>query len=157
MSGLTSEHSSGHRPVQRLRWHLGVVAALSLSGVTVSGCASGPVLREPCGFLVGCGDINESWRQRRSLQQRRETGTQSEAVQAGAQEEARTRAVSRYMDFIRDQEEQWERGRPTEEEKRRELWVLLELRQWALSQSEAELRSSNNGCSRYGPCRRTGR
>jgi len=115
------------------------MAVLALS-LAVSGCAAGPVFQEPCGFLNGCGDMNENWRERRAFRQQRQGVARGETGHSRAQGEERAQVVSRYLEFIRDKQEQVEREKLTEQEQQREQWVLQELRRWVLRQSEAELR-----------------
>jgi len=73
------------------------------------------------------------------LRQQREAAARAEASRGGAPGEGRASAVGRYQEFLRDKQEQLERGGLTEQEQRLEQWLLRELRQWVVRQSEEEL------------------
>ncbi|MDY7227743.1 pre-toxin TG domain-containing protein [Hyalangium rubrum] len=115
------------------------VLLLGLSGMW-GGCAAGPRPEAPCGLLGSCRELRAHARKMRTLRQRREMAERTEASTGGGAGAMGTGAVTPYLEFIREQEEQLKRARVPEEQQRLEHRVLLELQQWALSQDEATLR-----------------
>jgi hypothetical protein len=75
----------------------------------------------PCGFVVGCGELNEQWRTRRVLQQRREAAARAEQGGGRGQPETSSRAVNRYLEFLSEQQRELEHSRLTERDTAIEL------------------------------------